>query len=469
MDPSVGTVSISPDGVNYTALAAGDWSLSYTVYTVPYDALQYSTQYRVKAEDFQDSNGNPMLTDTTHTFTTRRASGGGGGYSEPSYNAVVSGGGNLYVTVDRSSGAASVTVGDTLGAGLQNGGNATITMPSIPGVTSYKLGIPVAYLSTSGGGTLTFTTDTGSIALPADMLSGVAGSEGKKAEISIGVGDKTSLPSKAKAAIGARPLIELSLTLDGVQTDWSNPNAPVTISIPYEPTSEELQNPDAIIIWYIDGSGNLHCVPNGRYDPETGTVTFKTTHFSLYAIGYNPVGFNDVPDTAQYAAAVRFIAARGISKGTGGGNFSPEAKLSRGQFIYMLMKAYDIAPDPNPEDNFADAGNAYYTNCLATAKRLGISAGVGNNLFAPEKDITRQEMFTMLYKALRVIDRLPRGNSGKALSDFTDAGQIAPWAKEAITLLVETGAIGGSSGKLTPDGVATRAEMAELLYNLLGK
>jgi hypothetical protein len=44
----------------------------------------------------------------------------------------------------------------------------------------------------------------------------------------------------------------------------------------------------------------------------------------------------------------------------------------------MLMKAYGIAPDTNPEDNFADAGDTYYTGYLAAAKRLGISAGVGN-------------------------------------------------------------------------------------------
>lgn len=43
----------------------------------------------------------------------------------------------------------------------------------------------------------------------------------------------------------------------------------------------------------------------------------------------------------------------------------------------MLMKAYGIAPDTNPEDNFADAGDTYYTGYLAAAKRLGISAGVG--------------------------------------------------------------------------------------------
>jgi len=94
---------------------------------------------------------------------------------------------------------------------------------------------------------------------------------------------------------------------------------------------------------------------------------------------------------------------------------------------------------------------------------------VGGNLFAPEKEITRQEMFTLLHNALRVIGQLPEGSSGKTLSGFTDSDAIAPWAREAMMLLVETGIIGGSDGKLTPQGTTTRAEMAQVLYNLLGK
>ena len=151
----------------------------------------------------------------------------------------------------------------------------------------------------------------------------------------------------------------------------------------------------------------------------------------------------------------------------------------------MLMKAYGIAPDmnPNPGKNFTDAGSTWYTGYLAAARRLGISAGVGNNLFAPGKEITRQEMFTLLYNALKAIGRLPRthgravseaddqprGNSGKTLSSFSDTGGIAPWAKEAMKLFVETGTIGGSGNRLSPKDTTTRAQMAQVLYSLLGK
>lgn len=406
-------------------------------------------------------------------------SGGNGGGSDdsalstratPTYNADFKAGSGapatLPVTVDKNSGIARIDIGSHK---LTSGGTV-ITIPPIPDIDTYSVGIPVSDLAAAGKeGTLTVETGIGSITVPSNMLTGVSEISVSKAEISIGQGDKDNLPDDVKSAIGDKPLIQLTLSIDGQQTDWNNSDAPVTVSIPYTPTAEELANPENIVIWYIDGSGNVVTVPNGRYDPVTGTVTFTTTHFSAYAVAYNDVSFNDVATGAWYNKAVGFIAARGITYGTGNGNFSPEAKLTRGQFVVMLLKAYGIAPAANSTGNFTDAGNTWYTGYLAAAKHLRISAGVGNNLFAPEKDITRQEMFTLLYNALKVIDRLPQGNSGKTISDFTDAGQIDAWTKEAMTLLVKTGIVGGYNGKLTPQGATTRAEMAQALYSLLGK
>ena len=401
------------------------------------------------------STGGGSTTPATSTYTAEVNKGNGSSSTLP-------------VTVDKSGGTASVDAGS--GNSLMSEGKTTvITVPSVPNVGTYTLGILVPNLSTQDEqGTLSFKTNTGTVTVPSNMLAGVAGI-GSKAEIFIGQGDKDSLSSNVKAAIGDKPLISLSLSIDGKQIDWSNSNAPVTVSIPYTPTAAERSNPESIVIWYIDGSGNAVSVPHGHYDPTTGTVTFTTTHFSNYAVVYNKVSFNDVSDTAWYSDAVGFISARGITKGNGNGCYSPNAKLTRGEFMVMMMRAYGIDPDESPTDNFSDAGSAYYSSYLAAAKRLGISVGVGNNMFAPAKEITRQEMFTLLYNALKVIGQLPEGNTSKTLTDFTDAGQIDSWSKDAMTLLVETGTISGSGRKLSPKNTTTRAEMSQVLYNLLSK
>lgn len=275
----------------------------------------------------------------------------------------------------------------------------------------------------------------------------------------------TELSAAQKALVGSRPVYDFTVTGGGKTISNFN-GGHATVSIPY--TLGTGEHPHAIVIWYLSDSGKLVGM-RGHYDAATKSVVFRTPHFSSFVVGYNPIGFQDVLAGAWYESAVTFLAARDITTGTGDGNFSPDAALTRGQFIVMLMRVYGIEPDANPVDNFTDAGNTYYTNFIATAKRLGIANGIGNNLFAPDREITRQEMFTLLYNALTVIGEPPEGNAGKELSDFSDADSVASWAKNAMTLLIETGSISGSSGKLFPTESTTRAEMAQVLYNLLIK
>jgi hypothetical protein len=88
-------------------------------------------------------------------------------------------------------------------------------------------------------------------------------------------------------------------------------------------------------------------------------------------------------------------------------------------------------------------------------------------MFASEKAISRQEMFVLLYNTLKVIDEVPEGSGGKTLSAFTDSEEIAAWALDAMTYLVKAGIINGSDGSLLPESNTTRAEIAQVLYNLL--
>ena len=458
------TVTASPGGITATGNAS----------PITVTGLTNGTAYTFTVTA-TNSAGTGAASAASNSVTPQAPStGGGGGNSTPTqtYQADVKAGGagsRLPVTVDRHSGSASVDASSQSNL-MSEGKSAIITIPSIPNVDTYSVGIPIPDLSTADThGSLTVDTEKGSIIVPSNMLTGIKGTNGKKAQITIGEGDKNNLPDKVKAVIGVRPLIRITMSIDGRLIEWSNPAAQVTVSIPYMPTAEELANPESIVVWYIDGSGNVVTTPNGRYDVATGMVTFSTTHLSDYAVAFNKVVFSDVTNTAWYSDAVSFIAAREITTGTGGGKYSPNAKLTRGELIVLTMRTYGISPVANPTDNFSDAGNAYYTGYLAAAKRLGITSGVGNNMYMPDKEITRQEMFTLLYNTLKVIGQLPQGDSGKILSDFTDAGQVSSWAIDAIDLLVKTGTISGSGRKLIPTATTTRAEMAQVLYNLISK
>jgi len=291
--------------------------------------------------------------------------------------------------------------------------------------------------------------------------------DGKAVETISGAasGGEVVISAERLADMNGRPVYDLTVTNSGQRvSDFQGGHA--TVTIPY--TLKSGENPNAVVIYYLAGDGTLKSV-RGHYDAALKAVVFKTPHFSRFSIGYHPVSYTDVSAQAWYKSAVDFIAARGITSGTGDGRFSPEAKLTRAQFLVLLMNAYQIEVQTQTGANFADAGSTDYTGYLWTAKGLGIVNGIGNNLFAPEKAITRQEMFAMLYNALKVLDEVPAAVNTTELSSFTDAAHTADWAKEAMSALVKAGIVGGYKNSLHPSAATTRGEIAQVLYNLMTK
>ena len=278
--------------------------------------------------------------------------------------------------------------------------------------------------------------------------------------------DTSALSNEAQELIGDRPAYEFKLNAGG--NDLSSFGSGLAyVSIPYTPAGDEDVN--RIVIYYITDDGELIVMTDSAYDGTSINARFSTGHFSVYAVGYNNISFNDVSGESWYYDAVTFCAAREITTGTGNDMFSPEATLTRGQFLVMLMRAYGIEAEEDATDNFDDAGDTYYTDYLAAAKSLGITNGIGNNLFAPEAEITRQDMFTLLYRALDVLGELPEADTSETLSDFSDADAISDYAEQAMDAFVLAGIVSGSDGNLNPLGNSMRAQMAQVLYNLLAK
>jgi len=365
--------------------------------------------------------------------------------------------------VGGSSNQRSINITDTSGSG------------TISGTVTEKDNVLTVEIGGSNFRTLADTNksgvliDTGKVVVTFDnQAAGFIGETAgtNKIDLSIAQADETSLSSLSEeelALIGNRPVYNFTLTVGGsVITQWNGGHA--TICVPYvlQPNEEA----GAVVVYYIGDSGALEHV-TGFYNEETGMVVFTVEHFSLYAVGYNKVTFSDVAGSSWYYDAVTFCAARGITTGIGNGMFAPSESITRAQFLVMLMRAYGIQADANSTDNFTDAGNTYYTQYLATAKRLGIANGIGDNRFAPEAIISRQDLFTLLYRALKSVGELPIAAAGKSTADFDDANQISSYAKSAVETLVTAGIINGMGGKLDPCGTSTRAQMAQVLYKLL--
>ena len=344
--------------------------------------------------------------DVTVTANWSYKGGGSSGSPKPpkpTYNADVKEGTGsettLPVTVNKNKGTAST---DT-GSGKLSSGETIVTMPSITGVETYSIGIPVPDLSTSEvQGTLALHTDNGIITVPSNMLTGVPGISGSKAQISIGQGDKTTLPEDVKAAIGNRPLVRLALSIDGKQTNWSNPGAPVTVSIPYTPTAAELANPESIVVWYIAGGGNAVTVPSGRYDPATGLVTFTITHFSNYAVVYATKTFDDLASAEWARKPIEVLASKGILRGISETEYAPGTNITRADFLCFLIRALGV--DAKFHGNFDDIDNGAYYYRETGSKKLGITGSTGTTSSILMKASWR-DMMVLTERALRMLNR----------------------------------------------------------------
>ncbi|WP_127490753.1 CBM96 family carbohydrate-binding protein [Paenibacillus glycanilyticus] len=346
----------------------------------------------------------------------------------------------------------------------------SVTMSELAGATAYRLDIPASgFLNGNAGNgksdkAVNLITPFGTVTVPDNMFKAIDLKQATVVGISIGWADSSLLNADAKRKIGDKPIIVLQALLDGKAVAWKNNNAPVTVSIPYTPTAQELNHPEHIAIWYIDGAGQIIKMP-ARYDAASGELTFTTTHFSLYAVGYEVKTFKDLDQAAWAKEAVEVLTSQGIVNGTSDTTFNPNANISRADFLQLLIKALGLTADV--ETNFADVHQTdYYYEAAGIALTLGLSNGVGNGRLNPAEDISRQDMMVMVERAMRLAGNNPGSGTSADLAAFNDAAQVADYAKNSVQTLIGSGLVQGSGSLLRPLGTTTRAEAAMLLYRV---
>jgi len=344
-----------------------------------------------------------------------------------------------------------------------------IAAGEISGAKQYKLSLPAEYLTDQAARhRVVFDTPFGSIIIPGRMLTPGDAAAGQVISIVIGRAETSALSDDIKAIIGERPVIELRAQVDGRNMFWNNPDAPVIVSIDYTPADDERDYPENITVWYIDNDGNMVPVPNARYNAENGAVTFKTDHFSKYAVAFVRKTFSDSGLYPWAQRSIEILASKEILSGVTETNFSPAENITRGEFISALVKALGLFA--SFDDNFDDVrpGHAYY-NEIGIAKKLGITNGTGNNMFGADQYLTREDMMVLACRALEAAGKSVGKGNVTDLSTFSDADKISAYATESIAWLVNEGLIVGCDGILAPDGYATRASAAVLLYKIYSR
>ncbi|MBR6514987.1 MAG: S-layer homology domain-containing protein [Clostridia bacterium] len=177
--------------------------------------------------------------------------------------------------------------------------------------------------------------------------------------------------------------------------------------------------------------------------------------------------FDDVK-SSWYYDAVNYVYENSLMTGTGGGKFSPAANVTRAQMVQILFNMEGIdAEDYKGKTGFSDSDNAWYSPAVKWAKESGVTSGITETTFAPNKQMTRQEL-TQFMRAYSQFKGFTTDGS-KSLEGFEDSGKVAAWAVPAIKWAVAEGVISGSEkdGKLylNPTSTARRNELAVIIMN----
>jgi len=173
--------------------------------------------------------------------------------------------------------------------------------------------------------------------------------------------------------------------------------------------------------------------------------------------------FSDVSDDQWFFDAIQYVFQKGIFSGVSDTEFSPEGSMSRGMFVTVLGRLAKIDVEAYRSDSaFSDVDAAtYYAPYVTWAASMGITTGMGDNLFAPDSLITRAQMATFIVRFLDASEiPLPDVVAENVPADLDT---IPSYAQEAVLKLWRVGFFkGDQDGNFNPDNQATRAEASVL-------
>ena len=200
---------------------------------------------------------------------------------------------------------------------------------------------------------------------------------------------------------------------------------------------------------------------------EDGNVALPFDHASQYALVLDSkshdLPFTDLAANAWYTDAVAYVYRHDLMAGYGENLFGPDDDLSRAQLCQIIYNM-EGQPATSGSSVFTDvADGAWYADAVTWAASQGIVGGYGNGLFGPEDNITREQLASILYRYAQSKGYDTSVGENTNILSYTDALEISEYAIPAMQWACGAGIMEGNAGYLTPQGDATRAQVATML------
>ena len=206
------------------------------------------------------------------------------------------------------------------------------------------------------------------------------------------------------------------------------------------------------------------------WDKAFANVTENLTVTAIYEKNVEPEKpwvnpFKDVKTSDWFYEGVKFANQQELFNGTAHDTFSPNDAMTRAMLVTVLWRL-DGKTTPTKTSGFVDVpSKAYYTEAVAWAAENGIVNGTDATHFAPNDEVTREQIAAILfrYAEKKGVDTTKRAD----LNAFPDANKVSAYAKDALAWANAEGLVRGSNenGKdyLAPAASATRAQVATIL------
>ncbi|MDR2088540.1 MAG: MBG domain-containing protein [Clostridiales Family XIII bacterium] len=395
-------------------------------------------------------------------------SGGSGGSSGPS--SVTVAGGSVTISYARSGGDVTLSLPDAkIAEIIDKSDNAAIfDLSKISGTTSASM--PKAALATiaealSG---IEIRLPAGTAALDGVAARSVAAaSQGDNVSVSVKSVPASGLSAAQRTGVKQGDSV-FDISISSGSQSITSFEGKMEVSVPYAgglPAGA----------WSLANDGAREKLAS-RYDAATKILRFELPgHLSFYVVGQDPEApeeetsawanpFADVSASDWFFGDVEYAVTNGLFNGTSANAFSPNATMTRGMIVTVLGRLSEVNAAAYTASGFDDVRQGqYYAAYVEWAKENGIVNGVGGGKFAPDAEVTRQDLAALL---ARYADF-----SGKQFPvtlqyvTFEDESLISDYAKKAVETLYCGGIVSGKPGNLfDPKGNATRAETAAVLH-----
>lgn len=210
---------------------------------------------------------------------------------------------------------------------------------------------------------------------------------------------------------------------------------------------------------FQNGVGGKSDKPDTENDGEQGEDTVETPQKRTFT----PSTFSDVKETDWHYTAVKYVYENNLMQGTDKG-FEPDAKMTRAMLVNVLFRLSGEERTVSGKAFSDVVSGAWYEDGILWAASVGIVSGIGESLFAPDAEITREQMAVILYNFALYKNGTANSRENEKITEFEDYSEVSDYAKAAISWANAEGFISGESEtELNPKNSATRAQIASLL------